>query len=524
MADQTQDQTRTIAFLGSGKTHGVADDDVTRHETHGAIVFLAKDRAFKLKRAVKYPYLDSSSAQKRKALCEAELRVNRRTAPQLYLEVRAIVPDDDGLRFGTAEESDRAIDWVVVMRRFDQDNLMEQMRRRGALTPELMRALGETIATFHAKAERQSAYGGAEAMARTIDGNLSILNEKNSAPFDAQKIEQLATLSRERLKSVSGLLDRRRENGFVRRCHGDMHLNNICVLDGSPVLFDAIEFNEDFACIDTLYDIAFTLMDLDRHDLRKLANRLFNRYLEITGDYDGLAALPLFLSCRAALRAHVTMTMAEKSGGRTDASDSEATALLDLAIAYLQPPAPHMVAMGGVSGTGKSTLAFALAPVLGAAPGAIVLRSDVIRKELMGVTETERLPQSAYSADVTARVYATMQSRSAHSLESGHSAIADAAHGKPEERAEIARIAGQAGAPFTGLWLSAPTATLEQRIAARHGDASDATIAVLHAQLKSFIVPDDWAQIDVSGETRAALEAAIRALPASGRKKAGNPS
>lgn len=506
------DQSRVIAFLGSGKTHGVANSEVIRHETHGAMVFLAKDRAYKLKRAVKYPYLDSSTAQKRKALCEAELRVNRRTAPQLYLEVRAIVSTSDGLRFGSSGETDGAIDWVVVMQRFDQDNLMEQMRRRSTLPPALMRKLGENIAQFHANAERLSNFGGADAMARVIEGNSAILKEKLGAPFNADKITRLDTLSHARLKNISAMLERRRQGGFVRRCHGDMHLNNICVLDGNPVLFDAIEFNEDFSCIDTLYDLAFTLMDLDRHGLRGLSNRLFNRYLEITCDYEGLSVLPLFLSCRAALRAHVTVTMAEKSGGRTKTSDDEATAFLDRAIAYLEPAAARLVAMGGFSGTGKSTLAFALAPALGAAPGAVILRSDVIRKEIMGVAETERLPQSAYTGAATARVYATMQSRAAHILESGHAVIADAAHGKTSERNTIARIAHGAGVPFHGLWLTAPTAILEQRIAARHGDASDATIAVLHAQQQSFTVPDDWAKIDVGTDAATAQAAAARVL------------
>src|SRR5208282_857202 len=247
------------------EAYGLAGAIVERHETHGSIVFLAGERAYKLKRSVRFPYMDYSTLERRKAMCEAELAVNRRLAPELYIETATVVRHKDGsLHIGGAADSSGAVDWLVVMRRFDQGTLLESMRARGSLSAPLMRQLGERIAEFHLAAERQPAWGGAAGIEAIIDENRDLLNPLTGRPFDRSKIDRLDGLARNELKKLRTLLDTRRDAGHVRRCHGDLHLNNICLWDGRPVPFDAIEFCDAFACIDVLFDLALLLMDLDR--------------------------------------------------------------------------------------------------------------------------------------------------------------------------------------------------------------------------------------------------------------------
>ena len=338
MPDSKNCQHEVIGVLSKPESYGLAPNTaVDLHETHGAIVFLAGNRAYKLKRAVRYPYMDYSTPERRRLMCEQELAVNRRTAPLLYLEVRPIVRDTaDRLRFGPLEGA-AILDWVVVMRRFEEDDLLESMRRRGRLEAASMRPLAEAIAAFHGSAEVRRDFGGAAGIAAVIEENIAIIEGQAGHPFESHAIERYARLSTARFDRVRGILEQRREDGFVRRCHGDLHLNNICLIDGMPMLFDAIEFSEAFACIDVFYDLAFLVMDLDRHGLRGHANILLNRYLEMTKDHGGLATLPLFLSLRAAIRAHVTATAAATVQSRTDAQAKlrEAAALLDWSIAYL---------------------------------------------------------------------------------------------------------------------------------------------------------------------------------------------
>jgi uncharacterized protein len=466
---------------------------IERSETHGAIVFLAGDHAYKLKRAVKYPYLDYSTPQRRRDACRTELAINRRTAAELYLAVKAVIREGDALRLVDDADQGQALDWVLVMRRFGEDDLLERMRAAGRFTPELMRSLAEVIADFHDKAEPRPDFGGVEDMGAIVDGNLEQIRRMGHV-FDPARAEALARLSRAALERVGPLLDRRRAEGRVRRCHGDLHLNNICLWQGWPVLFDALEFDESFASIDVLYDLAFLLMDLDRHGLRGFANLVLNRYLERGGDYGGLAVLPLFLSCRAAIRAHVTVTRAAAMHAALD--EGGVRRLLDQAIRYLEPAPVRLVVVAGLSGTGKSTVSRAVAPSLGVAPGAVILRSDISRKRMRGVDETTKLPADAYTPAMNDRVFAALAETATALLEAGHSVIVDAVYGDPVYRAALAAAAGKAGVRLRGFWLEAPEQVLASRIASRHGDASDATVDVLRSQMQHITPPADWTHID----------------------------
>lgn len=506
-----EDQSAVIAFLRDPSSYGATVKRVELIETHISLVFLAGERAYKLKRAVRYPYLDFSSAERRRGACEAELALNRRTAPSLYLEVRALSRLDGRVLFG---QNGAAVDWVVVMARFDESLLFDRLALAGRLSASLLERLAEEIARFHEAAERRPEYGGAEALVATAEENERCLLAAPEGLFPENAILDLGGAVRARIAALEPLAQTRRKEGKVRRCHGDLHLRNICLLGGKPTLFDCLEFSESLASIDTLYDLAFLLMDLEHRGLSAFANRVLNRYLDMTGDDKGLALLPLFLSLRAAIRAHVTgSTIAALRAIEAKAAlEAEAKTYLAFAGGVMAPARPRLIAIGGVSGTGKTTLAQSLAPELGARPGARVLRSDVLRKRLLGAPPETPLPPAAYRPAVTRLVYEALREKAAETLASGYSAVVDAVLISPQERAAVAAVAARAGAPFTGLWLSAAPETLESRVGTRRGDASDATVAVVREQLRQDPGGIDWFAVEAGGSPQECLEAARSAL------------
>ena len=500
------DQREVIRFLGDGASHGMPGAQVEQIATHISIIFLIGERAYKLKRAVRFSYLDYSTPALREKFCRAELDLNRRTAPALYLQVRAVTRRADGTL--TFDGSGTVVDWVLEMRRFAQSEVFDQLAEQHRLTPALMRELTDAIVAFHAAAETVPERGGRTGIAQAITGNIANLLQASPAD-DRARIGELGAASLARLAAVGGLLDARADRGRVRRCHGDLHLRNVCLFEGRATLFDCIEFGDELSCIDVLYDLAFLLMDLVLRDLNELANVVFNRYLDLAPDSDGLPALPLFMSVRAAIRSHVTAALSRQR--HSAPAQAQAQAYLALAGALIDPHPPILVAIGGRSGTGKSTLAQMLAAEFKPAPGARVIRSDVLRKRLFDVAPETRLPPSAYDDATTARVYAALQDQAAATLAGGYTAIVDAAFLRAEERERIATTAAQSRVPFVGLWLEAPPEILAARIGARTGDASDADLGVLKLQLGLETGAITWQRIDASFDVARGADSA-RAL------------
>src|SRR6266545_136468 len=300
----TEDQTAVIEFLGAPATHNGAS--VERIETHISIVFLAGSRAWKLKRAVRLDYIDASTPERRKVLCEKEVQLNRRTAPSLYLGVVAVTREADGsLALGG---SGTPVEWVVEMHRFDQDALFDRLAQQGRLDVTMMTRVAAAVATFHRDAAPRRDHGGTAGMRWVVDGNAIGFSKFGSALFEAATVSRVIDDTRRILERSAPLLESRRESGFVRQCHGDLHLRNIVLHNGTPTLFDGVEFNDEIACVDVLYDLAFLLMDLWRRQLPAHANGVWNRYLAETEDLGGIALMPLFLSCRAAIRAKTNAT------------------------------------------------------------------------------------------------------------------------------------------------------------------------------------------------------------------------
>ena len=505
------DQRQVIEFLGRPESYGV--DRVERLETHGNLVFLAGTEAYKVKRAVRFGYMDFSTLEKRRAACQREVEVNRRWAPDLYLGCVPIKRRPDGtLAFDDAGE---VVEWSVHMRRFDQSDLLSTRAERSQLDRQLAMQLAYAVFESHKKAERASPRSGVAPYRDLVQ---SICAGLAASAAIAEHIPDLAAQLQRQVDRAAASLDARAARGFVRRCHGDLHLANIVLQHGQPRLYDAIEFDEALATIDTLYDLAFLLMDLDFRDQRSAANVVLNRYLYLSGeelDLSGLAALPLFEALRAAIRALVTSDRAAQQAGQSRKGDLErARRYLTMARSYAQPVAPRLVAIGGLSGTGKTSLAAALAPWLGATPGAVHLRSDLERKRLAGVGELERLPITAYTPQARGDVYKTLHAKAASALRAEHTVIIDAVYDKEQQRHEVEALARSLHIPLLGLWLRADAATLLARVAARHNDASDATPAVVQRQLTAEIGPLSarWVPLDAGNTATETLAAALSVI------------
>lgn len=502
-----EDQSEVIAWLAKRPAQFDARDK-TRIETHISEVFLVGDRAYKLKRAVRLPYADFSTPQIRLTACKKELALNKATSPEIYTRVRRITRDNTGLAFDGAGE---LVDAVVEMHRFEQASILDQMALDGQLTPDIISVLAREIAVSHAKALVVQQDGVAN-IKNILDINRAGFGQSNV--FSDTEIELIDRRFRSSLQKLAPIVTRRADRGCIKRCHGDLHLRNICMFNGRPQLFDCIDFNDDLATVDVLYDLAFLAMDLWHRGMRDFASLVVNLYLDGSQEEDGYACLPYFIALRAAVRAHVLATQAQDAP-RDDAADKEgeARSYYDLALSLLEPQQARLIAIGGLSGSGKSTVAVNIAPLVGSAPGARIIESDRTRKAMFNVEPESCLPDSAYTPEVSDNVYSMMSERAEGLLASGVSVLVDAVFDMPDRRHMIESAATRVSVPFDGIWLQADPDVLMHRVETRPKTASDATGKVLEMQLSRDPGSMNWKKVTTTGclegtiaETRRLLE------------------
>jgi uncharacterized protein len=495
-------QEKVFAFMASPAAHG--NTPVRRIDTHAASVFLAGPRALKIKRAVRFPFLDYSTLAKRKIACEEELKINRYFAPQIYLRAVPITRrEDETLSIGGNGEP---VEWAVEMIRFDERQTIDHIAEAGPPVRDLAIKIADAITASHAVAPRAATNPWISSIPAIIAHNTEAFRSVTS--FAADAVDALDRESQSAVLRLRKTLEQRGQQGFVRRCHGDLHLANIVLIEDMPVLFDAIEFDQLIASVDVLYDLAFVIMDFVHYGRQAAADIILNRYLANTSDYnlDALATLPLFMSMRAAIRANVLVARLGQLGVDKESTLRTAHEYFALARRLIAPLVPKLVAIGGLSGSGKSALAGALACFVEPLPGAVLLRSDIIRKQHFQVAETDRLPATAYQPETSAKIQEILAERAVRILSQGHSVIVDAVFAREAERIAIADVARRMNLRFIGLFLATDLATRMNRVGHRKGDASDATPEIVQLQEKYIIGPVDWVVIDASGTAEQTLK------------------
>ncbi len=460
-------------------------------ETHISWVLLAGRYAYKIKKAVDLGFLDFSSLQARLHYCEEEIRLNRRLAPKIYLDVIAIGGSAENPLLGAQP----AIEYAVRMRRFAASKQLDRLAANNKILAKHIDSLAATIANFHRNlpaADANSSFGTADAVRLAAQQNFEQLQTLLTEPAGLGKLAALRRASDSEYAACLdmfgqglGLFDQRLAQGFVRECHGDLHLGNIVLIDDQPTPFDGIEFNPALRWIDVMSEVAFTVMDLQYHQRVELASRFLNAYVEATGDYAGIPLLRFYIAYRAMVRAKVSAIRAAQSGlARRDAAEAWAgcRGYLELAADCLVRKQAALIITHGLPGSGKTTFAQIALERL----HAIRLRSDVERKRLFGLDPLADSRQSTgldlYSTDVTRRTYAHLRELARGLLLAGYTVIVDAAFLKQNERDDFSRLAHELSVPFVIASIHADTKTLRARIIQRHqaaNDASEADIAVL---------------------------------------------
>ena len=470
-------------------------------ETHISWVLLADTLAYKLKKPVRLPFLDFTTLAARRRYCAEELRLNRRLAPALYLDVVEVRDSPAGPMFGG---TGRVLEVALRMRRFPDGALWSERLAEGALAPRHIDAMAQRLADFHrnaAVAPLGSVFGSAavnEGTTRRVIDAIDAWHREAASPGTGIDWPALRAWLGRQLQALSPLWEARRRDGRVRECHGDLHLGNVLQLGDEATAFDGIEFDDELRWIDVLNDIAFLAMDLLAHDQRGLAWRFVNVYLEASGDYDGLPALRFYMIGRALVRAQVT-AIADAQGVRSTAGVATAD-YLALAAALSRGADARLAITHGLPGSGKSFLSQAVIE----AAGAIRVRSDVERKRLFGLgalqSSQDRVAGGIYDEVTTARTYARLHEVARVALGAGWPAIVDAAFLRRSERAQFAALAGSLGVPFAIFDCQAALPLLRQRLEQRlagGGDASEADVAVLE-RLRAADEPLDEREREVA--------------------------
>ena len=458
-------------------------------ETHISWVLLTGPYAYKIKKPMDFGFLDFTSLDKRRFYCNEELRLNQRLTDDLYLEVLPITGSEEAPRIGGDGE---AIEYLLKMRQFPQDNLLAAIQGRGELSNQHIDELAEQIAHFHQntpKVPLEHPLGTAESCMAPVRQNFEQVRPLLKDKADLQQLDALEAWAESSFERLLPVLQERKAKGFIRECHGDIHLGNAAIIDGKVVLFDCIEFNEPFRFTDVTADYAFLAMDLEDRGLKCLSRRFVSQYLEYTGDYQSLALLNFYKAYRALVRAKIALF---SLAHQTDAVQKAATLrqyrnYANLAESYSAIPSRFLAVTQGVSAVGKSQVALRLVEAL----GAIRLRSDVERKRLFGeqkVDQQGQLKGGIYDADATRATYQRLNELAVDILRAGYPVVLDATFLKREQRAAAWEIAEETGVPFLILDCQAPEAVIAGWLAQRQSegsDPSDATLEVIQAQLAS---------------------------------------
>lgn len=483
LEDRLEDQKDLVRAFEAGEVAGV-ERPVQRIDTALSHVFLSGRHAYKLKRAIRLPFVDFRTARQRRMACEAELTINRRFGSPLYRCVAGVMKAGSGYKL---TQADAALDWVVVMDRFADSQRFDALAQEGGLAVEQAERAAELIADIHRSAEPVWTAGHAADYRRIIH-ELRQAEEAAAAARDLSAGDERLYLKLDaELARVDPLIEERRVNGKVRRGHGDLHLSNLCLHDGVPALFDALEFDERMATTDTLYDLAFFLMDLRHFGLDRQANAAMNHYWNVAVESESsLALLPFFM----ALRASVRMAVAVAAG-----NFGEADRYRKLGLRLLSRSPPAIVALGGLSGSGKSRVAREIAHALPGAAGARVVRSDVLRKRAFGVGLNEAIANDGYTPARRAEVYRDVMCHGRSAAKAGASVIVDATFERPDACETLEAVLPSA----RKIWLDAPLACRLERVRSRRGDASDADADVVRSQAAPCRLRPAWQRVSATG-------------------------
>ncbi len=470
---------RLIAALLRPSAYPHATGQLKLLETHISWVILTGQYAYKIKKPVDFGFVDFSSLSRRRFFCEEEVRLNRRLAPDLYLGVVPLVGTDDEAQIGG---QGTPIEYAVKMRQFRQDHLFESLLARGALQETHIEAIAEQIAAFHAatpRADPDDPWGTAETIHAAIEENLRHLLHSANTPQERLALGRLQEWNEQQWARLRDLFDERRRTGFVRECHGDLHLGNLVLIDEVPTAFDCIEFNENLRWIDVVSEIAFLCMDLEVKGAKSLAYRFLNRYEAICGDYSGLRLWDFYRLYRAMVRAKVAgLTLQHTSNPDQQAIlRRDGQRYLDYGAALISPKRPRLILTHGLSGSGKSHIANALSASL----PALWLRSDIERKRIVACDEVDR----RYSAEATRKTYTHLRDLASTLIAAGLSVVVDATFLFRWQREQQRALAAASGAAFSIIEIETPLRVLEQRIEQRgllRQDPSEATQAVLQRQ------------------------------------------
>jgi len=493
-----------IQALFRPETYAHPVEPIAMIQTHISWVFLTGCYAYKVKKPLRLNFLDFSSLDKRKFYCEQELNLNRRMSADMYLDVLPLCQEGDGFVLGG---DGRVCDYVLKMRQFNQADLLDQRLERDQFKPEWMDHLAQTVANFHADQEGSTGcFQGHESLAHQVRMNLDVVEAYMTDVGDGQAwllawLSRLGDFVHDVFPLRRAALLARQQDGFVRSCHGDLHLKNMALMYGVPCVFDCIEFNEDFRMIDSMNDVAFLVMDCDAHKRADMGFRFLSRYLEYNGDYSGLELFDLYLFYRATVRAKVAILLAKERDDR-DLNDvckrrqdvQEAQHYLELALTYTHASAVQLFVIGGLSGSGKSHLALLGCGV----ERAIVIRSDATRKRISG----DFPGLDMYGREMHIHTYAAMFADARTALRAGYSVILDATFLHPDSRQQAYDLAKGCDVALSFFWLDIDKELLVARVKQRQAagkDISDADLSVLDRQCSEYRRPDEcWVRFITS--------------------------